>query len=80
MCSPTASTTTAAAADAVCVCVYIFLCAQGLCLSGDESASLLQHWAQLVLNCMADLVACEGGLQGLSDMMAGEEGQGRQER
>jgi hypothetical protein len=44
---------------------------QELCLSGEDSAALLQHWAQLVLNCMADLVHCEGGISGLRAMAAG---------
>jgi len=50
------------------VCVYRH---QALSLSGEDSAALLQHWAQLLLNCMADLVACEGGLTGLQDMVRG---------
>jgi hypothetical protein len=40
-------------------------------LSADASGALIQHWAQLVLNCMADLVLHEGGLTGLQSMMAG---------
>eukprot|EP00775_Hariotina_reticulata_P009429 gene9429-9594_t len=40
-------------------------------LPADASGALIQHWAQLVLNCMADLVLHEGGLTGLRAMMAG---------
>lgn len=51
--------------------LLVLVVSQDLCLSGEDSAALLQHWAQLVLNCMADLVHYEGGIRGLQATAAG---------